>query len=156
MPLHEIKNFHQVDARVGTGGQPTAPQLHEVAQEGYQVVVNLGLLDPRYCLADEAGLVARLGMEYHHIPVKFEEPRMADLRAFVELMDANATKRTFVHCAANFRVSSFVALYGQLRLGWSAEAASALVGRFWQPNETWQKFLTEGRRDLLVRYEPER
>jgi hypothetical protein len=50
MAIESIKNFHRIDARVGTGGQPTEPQLHEVAGDGYQRVINLGLLDPKYCL----------------------------------------------------------------------------------------------------------
>lgn len=150
MALHDIKNFHRIDDRLGTGGQPTELQLHEVAQEGFRVVINLGLLDPRYCLPDEAALVARLGMTYVHVPVVFDEPREAELDAFVAAMDAHAATPTFVHCAANWRVSSFVALYGQLRRGWSVEEADAHARRFWQPNETWQRFMTEGRRRLRL------
>ena len=147
MAAHEIKNFHEVDAALGTGGQPTGLQLQELAQEGYQVVVNLGLLDPKYCLADEAGLVAQLGMKYHHVPVVFDDPRAADFDAFVAVMDANATARVFVHCALNWRVSSFVALYGQVRRGWSAAEADAHARRFWNLNETWLKFVSERRKE---------
>ena len=156
MPAHEIKNFHRVDDRLGTGGQPTELQLHEVAQEGYQVVVNLGLLDPKYCLPDEAALVAKLGLVYHHIPVKFDDPRGADFQNFVAIMDASldasldarAAKRTFVHCALNWRVSSFVGLYGQLRMGWSEEVADAHARRFWPLNEIWLKFMADRRHEL--------
>lgn len=56
MTVSEIKNFLEIDAALGTGGQPTERQLHELAREGYEVVINLGLLDPKYCLPDEAGL----------------------------------------------------------------------------------------------------
>jgi protein tyrosine phosphatase (PTP) superfamily phosphohydrolase (DUF442 family) len=148
MALDDIKNFLRVGDRFGTGGQPTELQLRAVAQEGFQVVVNLGLLDPKYCLPDEAGFVAQLGMKYHHIPVVFDTPRATDFDEFVAAMDANASARTFVHCALNWRVSSFVALYGQLRLGWSAEEADAHARRFWQPNETWQRFVSEVRQRM--------
>jgi hypothetical protein len=39
-------------------------------------------------------------------------------------MDASRDKKVFVHCAANYRVSSFVALYGEARLGWSRSRAT--------------------------------
>jgi GNAT superfamily N-acetyltransferase/protein tyrosine phosphatase (PTP) superfamily phosphohydrolase (DUF442 family) len=156
MAIDEIRNFHRVDDRLGTGGQPTEAQLQDVAAEGFQVVINLGLLDPKYCLPDEAGSVAQLGMKYHHVPVVFDDPRPSDLDAFVAVMDASATARTFVHCAANWRVSAFVALYGQLRRGWLAEEADAHARRFWQPNDTWLRFLTEGRRQLRLDLGPPR
>ena len=150
MALDDIKNFFRIDERVGTGGQPTELQLQELAQGGCQVVLNLGLLDPRYCLPDEAGLVARLGMSYHHIPVVFDGPDVTELEAYVAAMDANASARMFVHCAANYRVSTFAALYGQLRPGWSAGEADSHARRFWQPNESWRRFMTEGRRRLRL------
>jgi protein tyrosine phosphatase (PTP) superfamily phosphohydrolase (DUF442 family) len=149
MALHDIKNFHRIDERLGTGGQPTEPQLRDLAQEGFQVVINLGLLDPKYCLPDEAGSVDRLGMTYHHIPVVFDAPRASDLDAFLAAMDASAGARTFVHCALNWRVSAFVALYGELRLGWSTAMADAHARRFWPLNEVWLRFIEEGRRTHL-------
>jgi protein tyrosine phosphatase (PTP) superfamily phosphohydrolase (DUF442 family) len=139
--LDDIKNFVRVDERLGTAGQPTEAQLGDVAADGYAAVVNLGLLDPKYCLADEAGLVASLGMEYRHVPVRFDAPAVEDLRAFAATMDAWAGKKVFAHCAANYRVSAFVALYGELRLGWTRARADALARRWWQPNDTWRAFL---------------
>jgi len=51
----------------------------------------------------------------------------------------------FVHCAANYRVSSFVALYGESRLGWTREDADAHIRKVWEPNGTWARFLDEVR-----------
>ncbi len=139
--VEDIKNFRQVDPMLGTAGQPTEEQLRDVAAAGYAVVINLGLLDPKYCLPDEAGSVLRAGMEYHHIPVVFTEPKAADFERFVEAMDACRGRKTFVHCAANYRVSTFVALYGERRLGWSREVADAHIRTFWEPNEVWNAFV---------------
>jgi protein tyrosine phosphatase (PTP) superfamily phosphohydrolase (DUF442 family) len=146
MPLDDIKNFIAVSDRLGTAGQPSEAQLGDVAAAGYDVVVNLGLLDPRYCLADEAGTVASLGLAYEHIPVDFNAPQADDLRRFVDVMDAAGDKKVFVHCAANYRVSSFVALYGETRLGWSPEQADAHIRRIWEPNPTWTQFIADARR----------
>jgi len=148
MAIDEIKAFVAVSAGLGTAGQPTEAQLAEVAQAGYEVVINLGLLDPRYCLADEAGLTRSLGMAYHHIPVDFQAPRREALNEFFRVRDASRDRRVFVHCAANYRVSSFVALYGQARLGWSAAKGDAHIRRVWQPNDTWQRFIDEARGHL--------
>ena len=141
MALESIKAFVGVDAALATAGQPSVAELGEVAASGFEVVVNLGLLDPRYCLADEAGTVRTLGLEYHHVPVEFGAPTVDDFRRFHAVMQACRGKRTFVHCAANYRVSCFVALYGEAELGWSRAEADAHVARVWAPNETWLAFL---------------
>ncbi len=148
MTVEDIKNFYLVDERLGTAGQPTEDQLRVVAASGYEVVVNLGLLDPRYCLPDEAGLVGALGLEYHAIPVKFDAPAVEDFLRFIDLMDRCRTKKRFVHCAANYRVSSFVALYGQARLGWTVEQADAHARRFWDLDDVWLGFIQACRRHL--------
>jgi len=139
--LGAIKNFVSVGDGLATAGQPSELELGEVAAGGFQVIVNLGLLDPRYCLADEAAVVRALGLEYHHLPVDFQAPSVADFERFTAVMRAASGKRTFVHCAANYRVSCFVALYGEAALGWSREEADAHVARVWTPNETWLAFL---------------
>ena len=145
MPLGEIKNFVVVSDRLGTAGQPSEAQFRDLAAAGFDVVVNLGLLDPRYCLADEAGTVASLGLAYHHVPVDFNAPQADDLRRFFDVMDGARDQKVFVHCAANYRVSSFVALYGEARFGWSPDQGDAHIRRIWEPNETWVRFIADAR-----------
>jgi len=149
MPLDDITNFVAVSEQLGTAGQPSEEQLREVADAGFEVVVNLGLLDPRYCLADEAGLVASLGMEYRHIAVPFDAPTMEHLDEFIATMDAWSDRRVFVHCAANWRVSSFMSLYAELRLGWTRARADAHARELWDMNECWERFLHDGRAKLF-------
>jgi len=150
MAIENIKNFVEVLPHLATAGQPDEEQLRQLAQAGFEVVINLGLLDPRYCLADEAGLVRELGVEYHHIPVDFQAPRLEDLQRFFAVMEAVQDKKVFVHCAANYRVSSFVSLYGQAKLGWSLEQAAAHIKRLWEPNEVWAQFIQNARQRLGV------
>ena len=145
--LSDITNFVALD-RIATAGQPTEQELAEVATAGYRAVINLGLLDPKYCLPDEAGLVASLGMRYRHIPVQFDAPTLADFQAFATAMDEHAGAPIFVHCAANYRVSSFMAIYGELRLGWTRAQSDLHARRLWEPNETWQRFLADARAAL--------
>jgi len=149
MALPEIRNFEAVDDRLGTAGQPTEAQLGEVAGAGYEAIVNLGLLDPKYCLPDEAASVAALGLAYRHIPVKFDAPTIEDFLTFAATMDQWNDRKVLVHCAANYRASAFVALYGELRLGWTRERADALARKLWQPNDTWRAFIDRCREQGL-------
>lgn len=151
MPVETIRNFLPLGELLGSGGQPTEVELRELAAAGYGAVVNLGLLDPRYCLPDEAGLAASLGLRYHHIPVPFEAPDVDHFRAFVAAMDAEAAAgaRVFVHCAANYRVSSFLAVYGEMRLGWTREQADAHARALWPLNDVWTDFLARCRGEVL-------
>ena len=111
-------------------------------------MINLGLLDPKYCLPDEAGSVARLHMQYHHIPVDFQNPTRSDFLAFRDALLAAGERRVFVHCAANYRVSCFMSLYAERHLGWSAEQAEAHFKRLWEPNEVWSRFFAQTRAAL--------
>ena len=148
MPIEDIRNFVSVSDDLATGGQPSEQQVRELSGAGFEVIVNLGLLDPRYCLADEAGLVESLGAEYHHVPVDFTAPKSDDLDRFIDVIDASRSKRVFVHCAANYRVSAFFALYAEARLGWSSGEADAHIRRVWEPNDTWSRFIAQSRRRL--------
>jgi protein tyrosine phosphatase (PTP) superfamily phosphohydrolase (DUF442 family) len=87
-------------------------------------------------------------MTYHHVPVEFTAPQREDLEMFFGVMDACRGKKVFVHCAANYRVAAFVALYGQGRLGWSLDQANAHISLIWEPNATWKEFIEEARRTL--------
>jgi protein tyrosine phosphatase (PTP) superfamily phosphohydrolase (DUF442 family) len=145
--IDQIRNFLAFDNRIGMAGQPTEEQLRDVAAEGYGAVINLGLLDPKYCLADEAALSRSLGMAYRHIPVRFDAPTAEDFDSFVEAMDSWADKRVLVHCAANYRVSAFMALYGELRLGWTREQADGLIRKLWaRTTHGPDSWLASGRR----------
>lgn len=139
--LTDIYNYLPFSGSLATSGQPTEAQIAEIAQAGFQVVVNLALTDQDYSLPDEASLVLRHGMEYIHIPVIWERPTLSNLENFFAVMDANWERQVFVHCAANMRVSAFLALYRILRLGWQPERAFAEMQRIWQPEGVWQAFI---------------
>ena len=141
--LEEIYNYRRLSDTLATSGQPNEEQLAEVAAAGFELVINLALTHTDYALEDEAGLVKSLGLSYVHIPVLWEEPAPIDLENFFAVMDANRDKRLYVHCAANMRVSAFVALYRIQRLGWPVEKAFADVYAIWQPNPTWQAFIDQ-------------
>jgi protein tyrosine phosphatase (PTP) superfamily phosphohydrolase (DUF442 family) len=145
--IESIYNFLQLSENIVTSGQPTEDQIVEIHQAGFEVVINLGLTGTDYALEDEAGLIANLGMKYIHIPVIWENPPLEDLDEFLSTMDLLQGKKIFVHCAANMRVSAFMALYRVLRLGWEPDRAMEDVHRIWEPNAVWDAFIKQALND---------
>ena len=140
--LCAIYNYRPVSPELATSGQPRESELAAIAAASYEVVVNLALHDdPRYSLADEAGTVRSLGMDYIHIPVQFASPTAADLATFFQAMDRCEGSKTWIHCAANMRVSVFLGLYCALRQGWDVERAFELMNDLWKPDEIWSAFI---------------
>ncbi len=151
MSVSDNYNFVQVDERIATSGQPSAAQLHAARDEGYEVVINLAPEQADNALPGERELLRSLGIEYHNIPVAWTDPRIDQLREFEALMDASIGRRTLVHCAANFRVTVFFALYARAKLGWSGDRCDALIRRIWatepdyEMDATWKAFIAAAR-----------
>lgn len=140
--IDDIRNYRAVSPQLATSGQPDEAQLAAIAAAGFEVVINLALHDdPRYSLADEAGTVRDLGLDYVHIPVQFGAPTHDDLARFMNAMSTHAARRVWVHCAANYRVSAFVGLDRVLRQGWSRAEAFAVMDDIWKPDAVWAAFI---------------
>jgi uncharacterized protein (TIGR01244 family) len=149
--LKDICNYLSLSDSIATAGQPTEEQIAAIADNGYEVVVNLGLAEAEYALSNEEAVVSAHGMQYIHLPVIWERPTKLDLEQFFKVMEANQDKKVLVHCAANMRVSVFMALYRILRLDWSEEKAFEWITRIWIPNDIWQTFIDE----ILKQNDPE-
>jgi SAM-dependent methyltransferase len=149
--VEEILNYVPLSSTIGTAGQPAPDQFAAIRAAGYELVVNLAMPDSTGALADEAELVAAQGMAYVHIPVVWEQPTLADLDRFFDVMVASSHCKVFVHCALNMRVSVFVLLYRCVHLGLRLQTAWADLQKIWTPNEVWQAFLY----DALVHYRPQ-
>lgn len=148
--VENIHNFLQLSEDIATSGQPTEEQFRGIGQAGYEVVINLGLTGTDYALEDEANLVHSLGMEYVHIPVIWENPTLENLDDFFSAMDLLQGNKVFVHCAANMRVSVFMALYRIRYLGWEVEQAMQDVRRIWEPDAIWDAFIQQVLSDEFV------
>ena len=139
--LNTIYNFLSLSAKLATSGQPLEEELEYISKAGFEVVINLALSDADYSLADEEGSATKLGMEYIHIPVIWQSPTSDDLDKFFDVMEKYKNKKLFVHCAANMRVSSFVALYRVIKEGWDYSDAINDVYKIWNPNDIWSDFI---------------
>src|SRR5689334_17810153 len=143
MSTEDIYNYRRINDQIITGGQPTEEHLKAAAAEGFRTVINLAPINPRYSLADEPGLVQSLGMQYHHIPIDWDNPTARDFDAFEAVMQALLAGKTLIHCAANFRVTAFYSLYAQKHLGWSKAQADAFRAPIWQGSDypIWETFI---------------
>ena len=139
----DIHNWRRLDERLTTSGQPTEPQLSELAKLGVRHVVNLGLHSHERALPDETASVTGLGMTYTHLPVDFQNPTPADLEAFYGVMDRLKDEKIHVHCIANYRVSAFIYRYRIDVLGWPGEKARADLDAVWRPEGVWKDLVDE-------------
>jgi len=136
-----IYNWHHLDDRITTSGQPTEEQLAEIHALGVQHIVNRGLHTHEKALPDEAASVGRLSMEYIHIPVDFQNPTDADFARFCDVMAELRAVPVHVHCIANYRVSAFVYRWRRDVLGMDEATARAEMEQVWQPDRVWRKFI---------------
>ena len=144
MSTATIYNYLKVNERLITGGQPTEAQLRAAAAEGIGIVINLATYQVGHSLPDEAELARSLGMEYYAIPVDWERPTESDFETFALCLNqATGDKRLLVHCAANYRVTAFVALYAMKYWNWREDQADALMAHVWRAGEypRWDNFI---------------
>ena len=141
--VQDILNFHQMTDDIAIGGQPTAGQLSQIADEGYSVVVNLATHDSNNAIPEEGSIIASMGLSYVHIPVPTEAPTPDHVRKFFKVMDSFDGEKVFVHCASSGRVSAFMHRYMMLRKGASPEEATSPLLQRWMPrmDETWKSIL---------------
>jgi protein tyrosine phosphatase (PTP) superfamily phosphohydrolase (DUF442 family) len=145
MAVSDAYNFREIDGRLSTAGVLDETQLAELAAEGYQTVINLLPEDSPYAIAAERGIVESQGLGYAYIPVDFAAPKDSDYREFVAAMQAAADKKLMVHCAANYRVSAFYAMYAVEHLDWSPGHAWDFIGATWNIEEhpEWEAFVAK-------------
>ena len=145
MGLEATMNYRRIDDRVTTSGSVPLEVLDGLGAAGYQAVINLMPDDSDWAVPGEADSVAGQGIDYVYIPVDFTNPTTADLDAFVAAMDASDGKVVHVHCAANYRVSAFYALYAQRKGIWTAERAAAHIEDVWGTDDypVWRAFIAE-------------
>ncbi len=141
--MDNLLNFHQATTNIATSGQPDKAQLHHIAEEGYEAVVNLAMHDSDNALNDEGSIVASLGMSYFNIPVPFEEPTAKHLQDFIGLMEVLEGRKVWVHCAVNARVSAFMFQCLTQVKGMEDDAATSPILVKWRNrmDDAWQTFM---------------
>lgn len=118
-------------------GQPTAEEFVDVQRSGVRLVVNLAMPDSDFALPDEQVIVESLGMDFVHIPVPFSAPSVEHFLHFERELRSRQGQPVLVHCALNWRASSFMALYSERNLGWTREQSEQIRCALWSPDSIW-------------------
>jgi uncharacterized protein (TIGR01244 family) len=148
-PLETVRNFQVVDETLSSAGQIGYDQIPLLAEQGFDVVVNLAIADERRN-GQEGFLVAQNGLTYVHIPVDWEHPELDDVEMFFDVMQANEGRKVFVHCFANMRASAFVYMYRTLVEGVPDSEARATMNEVWDPDELdqWASLIRRAQAEL--------
>lgn len=149
--MNSIGNLVQTDT-IGTSGQPTIAQFADIANAGYNSIVNLAMPDSDDALADEGSVVTSLGMKYIHIPVPFDAPTKQHPASFMGVMRALDGEKVWVHSVVNTRVSAFMYHYLRIDKGYDDDAARNHLLRRWQTrmDPVWSNFLKLTADELTV------
>ena len=150
--LAEITNYFQMTELVATSGQPSKEQFGDIAEAGFDAVVNLAMTTGDNALLDEGSIVAGLGMTYIHIPVPWEAPTRDHLNQYLSVMKALEPRRVWVHCVVNARVSAFNYHYLKNRLELTEASCRSPLLEQWEPQmeEQWKSFLAIPREDMTA------
>lgn len=139
--IEDIFNYLPLSDTLATSGQPTELQLASIEKAGFRTVINLAPHGLENSLKNEAELITRLGMKYIHIPVDFKNPTDENFAAFCAVLKQVGNEKTFVHCAANMRVSAFMYRYRTQILKQDPSTAQTDLHKIWKPFEAWEDFI---------------
>ena len=104
------------------GGQPTRDQFEEAQAAGFRTIINLrGIGEVGTDV--EPGLVAGLGMTYHHLPINGAAGITFDNAEALDKLMGTSEGPIMVHCASGNRVGALFALKAYRMDGKSAQDA---------------------------------
>ena len=146
--MNKILNYVKINELISTSGQPKIEELELIANEGFEVVVNLAMSTTSNALENEDKIVSSLNMSYIHIPVDFENPKLSDLKLFLNILQALGANKVWIHCAKNYRVSAFMYVYHKYILHTPFEQIDLSIFDMWQPSLVWQELIKVQLEDL--------
>ena len=146
--MNKILNYVKINELISTSGQPKIEELELIANEGFEVVINLAIPTTSNALENEDKIVSSLNMSYIHIPVDFENPKVSDLKLFLNILQALGANKVWIHCAKNYRVSAFMYVYHKYILHTPFEQIDLSIFDMWQPSLVWQELMKVQLEDL--------
>jgi protein tyrosine phosphatase (PTP) superfamily phosphohydrolase (DUF442 family) len=142
-------NYVVATDRLHTTGQPDAAALATLAEQGFELVVNLAPPSNANSVADEGKLVAEDGPTYVNIPVVWQKPTYEDFELFSAVMNGARDRKVLVHCQLNMRASAFTFLYRVIHEKTAPEEALKALSAVWIPRDQWATFTA----DVLARHD---
>lgn len=141
MAVEDITNYILVSNCIASSGQPSALQINDIAEAGYQAVINLAMPNSENAIPDEEHIVSSRNMAHVQLPVPFNAPSLEHFKIFIGIMEALSDKKVWVHCVVNKRASAFLYQYQRLVQGKSHEEAVEAMLPAWQPDQVWKRFM---------------
>lgn len=141
--MKNVQDYYQIGDSLATSGQPTPQEFEQIAQAGYQVVINLATSSSTNALDNEGVIVTDLGMVYVQIPVEWDNPKLEDVEIFFKIMHSLDGKKIWVHCAKNMRVSCFIYFWQKYALHLPESQARYPMNQIWQPTGVWQQLIEQ-------------
>jgi len=135
-----------------TSALPSAEDFAEMAAQGYEIVISLCQEVDSEMLEDEDRLVCRAGMRYIHLPVDFSEPTLNDYELLRDMLRTLQTRKVWLHCAKNWRVSAFMYIYHVIEMSVPPREAEEIIHRIWQPDRKWQSLIDEAIEKYAYQY----
>ena len=139
--MSKILNYIKINELISTSGQPKLEDFKHIANEGFEVIINLAMHSSSNALENEDKIVADLNMTYIHIPVNFENPKLSDLKLFLTILQSLEANKVWIHCAKNYRVSAFMYVYHKYILHTPFEQIDLSIFEDWQPSLAWQELM---------------
>jgi len=120
-----IDNFHQVNAQVYRGAQPSAQGFQYLSNLGVKVVIDLREHDDRS--VKEEQMVTAAGMRYVNVPMTgLTPPTDGQIHQILAIMEDPSTGPVFVHCKRGAdRTGAVIAAYRITHEGWDNGRALA-------------------------------
>ena len=146
--MNKILNHIKINELISTSGQLKIEEFELIANEGFEVVINLAVPTTSNSLENEDKIVSNLNMSYIHIPVSFENPKISDLKLFLNILQSLGANKVWIHCAKNYRVSAFIYVYHKYILKTSFEQIDLSIFEIWNPSAKWQEIMKVSLEDL--------
>jgi len=139
--MNDILNYIEVNELISTSGQPSVEQFKDIKEEGVEVVINLALHDEDNTIEDQDKVVSGLGMSYFHIPVDFDEPKISDLKLFINILQSTGANKVLIYCAKNYKVTAFMYVYHKYVLHTPFEEVNLSMFDEWSPSQAWRELM---------------
>ncbi|WP_122893114.1 protein tyrosine phosphatase family protein [Arcobacter peruensis] len=139
--MENILNYIEINELISTSGQPSVEQFKQIADNDFEVVINLALHNASNAIENEDKIVTDLNMAYFHIPVDFENPKASDVKLFLNTLQALGSNKVWVHCALNYRVSAFMYIYHKYVLKTPFDDIDISLFEQWSPDVIWQEII---------------
>ena len=138
--MESILNYIKVDDNISTSGQPTKKQFKIIAENNFDVVINLAMHN-KGALKEEDKIISKNNMIYIHIPVTWKKPEIDRLKLFLNILKTlqKENKKVFVHCIMNYRASVFIYQYKKTVL--KEIDAKFIAPKEFKPKKAWKELI---------------